>query len=185
MPDTTVPDATAPPSILLVEPGTSGYSERAVQLGKSKYSISRAEDAGEIFTMRKAFTFAVAVLSDAVGFFALRASAQLVRAHWPKARIVILGRTPAQFEDHLYDEALAHTASEAALLANVHTLSEEYWARRGESFSAWINSVSRAPRPALAWPESDPSKTSPSLFLTGDTRSWANSVRRFHGSRLG
>ena len=174
------------PSLLLVEPGSAGYSERAAQLKKTYYRLTRADDARDLYGMRGVFTFSVAVLSDLAGRKALRASAVAVRGEWPRARVLLLGKAPADFEDDLYEECVGHDATEGVLLAVLSRLCEQYWQQRGGTFADWAGSVNRVRRPVLPWPvvaESDPAKTPDSGLSVEAARGWPGSERRFYGGR--
>ena len=131
-----LPCVTANPALLLIEPGALEYSERAAQLGKSHHCVTGADNLRDLFLMRGVFQFAVAVLSGLIGPLALLASAQVVRGQWPKARIMILGKPPDYFEDHLYDDAVIHASHEAVLLTALCKLSEDPWNRRGDTSQA-------------------------------------------------
>ena len=139
MPNTNAPCFDHGQALLLIEPNTTEYSERAQQLDRSKYCVSRADNLHDIFLMRKALFFTVAVLSDMVGSLALRASAQIVRAQWPRARILILGKAPIQFDDHLYDESVLHGADEYQLLSVINKLLEDPWNHKGhDAYAEWL-----------------------------------------------
>ncbi len=148
------------PSLLLIEPDTLGYSERAAQLGKAHFCVTRADGAREVYLMRDTFPFSIAVLSDVVGSPALRAAAQIVRKQWPAARILILGKASSELDDHLYDEAVGQTSSETALLAMVGKVLEDPWNQRGGNVFMWMDRATAVPRlqqSRVVW-ESDPTK---------------------------
>lgn len=160
MQTTRLPSTKVAPSLLLVEPDTLDSSERAAQLCRALFNVTRADTPQHVHLLRGVPDISVAVLSDTIGFVALRASAELVRRQWPKARILILGKAPSLFDDHLYDEALLHTSSDAALVAMIEQVSVDPWNQRGGSSSAWIDRVSVSPRlqKSGAVQESDPTK---------------------------
>ncbi len=112
----------ANPALLLLEPETLEQSETSARLDGSAYRVSRAGNLRDLFRMHALVRFSVAILSDAVGSLALRASAHAVRREWPGAQILILGRAPHRFDDFLYDEAVVHTASNAVLIASLDRL---------------------------------------------------------------
>ena len=142
-----LPHIPATPALLLIEPATTVHSERATQLEKSCYRVTKANNPKDIYLLKGVFSFSVAVLSDMIGFLELRASAQVVREQWPKSRILVLGKVPIHFDDHLYDESVAHTSDGIALLAMLDKVTEDPWNQRSESGEAWRERVNWA-----AWP---------------------------------
>lgn len=74
MPNANTPFAVTDPVLLLVEPNATQCSKRAGQLNHLHYCVARADNPRDIFLMRSASSFMVAVLSDLVGCFALRAT---------------------------------------------------------------------------------------------------------------
>jgi hypothetical protein len=122
--DTQLPCIQGSPLLLLFEPSES---DRAMQIGRSRFRMIRVTDTSGIYLMQDKLDFALAVLSDLVGCVALRASAETVRRNWPKARILILGRVPDQFEDHLYDDSIVHASDGRALLATLDRLANDPW----------------------------------------------------------
>ena len=171
------------PALLLIEPEAAGYSERAAQLDCSRYCVTRADNPRDIFLMRSAFVFTVAVLSDMVGSLALRAAAQVVRSQWPRAKILILGKTPKQFEDHLYDETVLHEADHNQLLSALDTLTEDPWSQRGhDAYAAWLvsDSMTLGSRRTGTIQESDPTKVSGPVRVADHGRDWPAAVQRGH-----
>ena len=146
MPATQLSCSKAKQALLLIESDAVEYSERAAQLCSSHFYVTRADNPRDVYLMWKAFDFSIALLSDAIGQFALRASAQIVRVQWPKARILILGEAPDLFDDHLYDESVVHASSGNSLLAMVEKISEDTWNQRGDALAARLDHVSVAPR---------------------------------------
>ena len=157
------------PALLLIEPAMTVHSERATQLERSCYRVTKADSPKDICLMKGIYSFSVAVLSDMIGFLALRASAQVVREQWPKARILVLGKVPIQFDDHLYDESVAHTADGIALLAILNKVTEDPWDRRSEVHEAWRERVNWTAWPRQSWriQESDPTKMAKSTSEAG------------------
>ena len=155
-----LPDIPATPALLLVEPAMTVHSERATQLEKSCYRVTKADSPKGICLMKGVFSFSVAVLSDMIGFLALRASAQVVREQWPKARILVLGKVPIQFDDHLYDESVAHTSDVIALMAILNKVTEDTRNQTGATHEASRQRLSWAGGPQRSWliQESDPTK---------------------------
>ncbi len=130
MPDTHALCNTSAPSLLLMEPDAPCSSESAAYLGQASFLITRAVHPQDLYLMRGLNHFSIALLSDLVGALALRASAQIVRSQWPKARILILGKAPRDFEDHLYDDAVSHTSSQGDLMAKIVKVLEDPWSQR-------------------------------------------------------
>ena len=174
-----VSDIPATPALLLVEPAITVHSERATQLDKSRYRVTKADSPKGICLMKGVFSFSVAVLSDMIGFLALRASAQVVREQWPKARILVLGKVPIQFDDHLYDESVAHTSDGIALLTMLDEVTEDPWNQRSEIHEAWRERVNWAAWPRQSWKaqESDPAKVANLASDTGLLRALPASER--------
>lgn len=92
MPNTPLPRTTDQPALLFVEPAMPNDSGQAAVLDRSRFCVTRAEDPRDVYLMRNVFPFSVAVLSDTIGGPALQASAEMVRGHWPKARILFSAR---------------------------------------------------------------------------------------------
>lgn len=185
MPDANTPCAVTDPALLLIEPNASECSERAAQLSQSHYCVARADNPRDIFLMRSAFSFTVAVLSDLVGCFALRASAQIIRGQWPHARILILGNAPSRFEDHLYDDAVLHKADQTQLVSVIKRLTEDRWNQRGADFpTGWLlqGRDSQGSRHPLKIQESDPTKVAGSLQTTDFSR---DGRQLYEGHRAG
>lgn len=160
MPNIHLPCVNTNPSLLLIEPDMPRYMERAAQLKQSHLDVTRADNALDLYLMRDACRFSVAVLSDTMGSLALRATAQIVRGQWPKARILILGKAPNQFDDHLYDEAVVHDSSGETLLAVIEKVSEDPWNQRGDALAVWLAQIRVAPYCPRSGTvqESDPTK---------------------------
>lgn len=147
-------------SVLLIEPDTLVCSERAAQLERANFCVTKADNPQQIYLMRDVFYFSVAVLNDKIGSLALKASAQMVRGQWPKARILVLGKVPVLFEDHLYDETVLQTSEESTLLEMIEKLTDEPWNPRVNTSTAWLDHASlssRIPSSRLVQ-ESDPTK---------------------------
>ena len=160
MPNICVP-CTVNPALLLIEPDMLS-SEQAAQLGKSRFRVTRANNARDVYLMRSVFHFSVAVLSDTLGCHTLRASAQIVRGQWPKARILVLGKAPIELDDHLYDETVAHASIGSILLKMIDKDLEDSCIKRTDAFSTGLGRISGAPRlqqGRTVW-ESDPTKVS-------------------------
>ena len=157
-------------ALLLIEPGTLGQSKRAAELAASHYCVTTADNLKDVYMMKSVFSFSVAVLSDMVGDLALRASAQVVRGQWPKARILILGKAPNHFDDHLYDESVTHASDGMALLAMLDKVTKNPWKQESGAHAAWCERVSWAewPRQRRSVQESDPTKM-PGLVQKADS----------------
>lgn len=184
MPDINAPSVNTGPALLLIEPEATEYSERAAQLDQSHYRVTRADNPRDIFLMRSVFSFSVAVLSDMVGSLALRASAQVVRGQWPRARILILGKAPKQFEDHLYDETVLHGADRSQLVSVIKTLTYDPWNQRGKgAYAAWLvgGGMTSSFQHNRDMQESDPTKVSGPGRGAGYARDLPAAVQRRHG----
>ena len=179
-----LPSTTAVPSVLLIEAGTMKSSEQAAQLNASRFCVTMAATPGEVYLMRKAFHFTVAVLSDTLGSLVLRASAQLVRGQWPKARILILGKVPIEFDDFLYDESVADSPSGTVLLAMLDKVAEDSLHEKKGS-STWLESMSVEPhvQRGRMLQESDPTKVSGSVRESNHARGWPGAERMRRESR--
>jgi hypothetical protein len=90
-----------------------------------------------------------------------------VRAQWPEARILILGEPPSQFDDHLYDDTVAHATDGNTLLKVLAKLAEDPWDQRSPELARWLDLVSAAPRALPRWPiaESDPTKQAAPILM--------------------
>ena len=165
---------TTNPALLLIEPDTLSYSERAAQLDQAGFHITRADNTRDIYLMRNVFHFSVAILSDTIGCLALRASAQMVRGQWPKARILILGKAPIQLEDHLYDENIVDASSGRTLLAMLDKVTEDQRNQTSNALAGWLNHMSVGPRLQQERPlqESDPIKVSGPVMEADYIRDW-------------
>lgn len=179
MPDTPLPFTKAKPALLLIGLDRLESSERAAQL-QSEFCVTRADNPGDMHLMATGFAFSVAVLSDTIGFLALRASAQVVRTQWPKARIVILGKAPSDFDDQLYDETVGHSMSGGALLGVIKMVLEDARSRMGhDAYAAWLARVSLASRfqQDRVPQESDPRKVAGPVREAQDARDWPAAER--------
>ena len=150
----------AKPALLLLEPDAPHCSERAGQLDRSAFCVTRADSLQAVCSMRGVFRFSVAVFSDGVGYPALRASAEIVRAQWPKAQIVLLGEAPKHFDDNLYDETVPHAADGNTFMAVIARLLQDPSNQQSDALSTWLDLASVAPHVSQSWAESDPTKAS-------------------------
>lgn len=184
MPDLNAPSINIGPALLLIEPEATGHSERAVQLEQSEYRVTRADNPRAIYLMRSDFSFAVAVLSDMVGSHALRAAAQVVRGQWPRAKILILGKAPKQFDDHLYDETVLQGADQSQFVLAIKTLIEDPWDQRGhDAYATWLvgGSMALSSQPKANIQENDPTAVSGPVRGAGYARDLPAAVRRRYG----
>lgn len=181
-----LPRLAANAALLLIEPDPSRSSEWAAQMDGSPFYVTRVNGPGDIPGMRGAFDFSVVVLSDGMGLLALQACAQMVRKQWPKARIVLVGQAPDQFDDHLYDESIVHASDGGQLLAVLEKVTDGGWRRKShEANAAWLV------RPRLASPskqngaipESDPTKTVVPVRADTYVRDRPANVQLRHGVR--
>lgn len=166
---------TTTPSILLIEPDLVGYSERAAQLQRANFCVTRADNPHGIDVLRGACPFFLAVLDSGVGFLALRALARVVRRQWHRARILVLGSVPSHFEDDLYNETVLHTSHEKTFLTMLATMTDDPRNQRMCRSPLWIDSMSlawRMPQGQMVQ-ESDPNgKASAEHRRSGFGRGW-------------
>ena len=167
MPNTQLPSTKANPALLLIKPNVPGYTEWAAQLGEAHFCVIRAETLRDVYHLRHIVQLSIAVLSDTVGFPALRASAEVVRSEWPSARIVILGDTPTHLDDNLYDETAPHTPSNRKSLRLTET-AVYLWCRKDDALAAYLHRMSTSPAIQRPWPitESDPTKAAAQIRHT-------------------
>ena len=113
-----------PSGILIVEPHEGLRAARSMLLGAADRSadLSKTTDVGPRGSDERNVTFAV--LSESLGYAVLTETAQLIRKNWPRARVLIFGRSGAAIEDHLYDARIDHRARPEDLLAALLMLAE-------------------------------------------------------------
>jgi DNA-binding response OmpR family regulator len=120
------------PKVVLVEPDTIRVANRTSHLLEERYCVTVAKDVRELFLLRDGEPFHIALLSDHLGSFQLVAAAHSVRRQWPDAHILVLGQAAVMLEDHLYDDAIAHSCKQEDLLASLTKLSCNPWRQRAE-----------------------------------------------------
>jgi hypothetical protein len=146
-------------NILLVEPDLAKGLQRTKFLEESKYTVLSVSDVRGIFQHRGTIKLSMAVLSDLLGQFALRASAESVRRQWPGARILVLGHASSILEDHLYDDTLGQHYRSDELLAKLRAHSGGNADDRRLNSSAYSSQAAAwAPTAKLALVESNPAK---------------------------
>ncbi|ADW68500.1 hypothetical protein AciX9_1447 [Granulicella tundricola MP5ACTX9] len=116
-------------TLLLIEPRWPKVSRVSQQLEGSRFSVTVAHDAKDIYLMSGSIRIPCAVLSDELGAVALQASAEAVRWQWPRTSILILG-TPGALEDHLYDDIVAHASGANVLIKRAESINEPAIDRR-------------------------------------------------------
>jgi hypothetical protein len=79
------------PDVLVVEPDLDLLAHRALLLCISNYSVVTASSHRDIFCLRGENGLRLSVLSETLGEFALRASAEFVGRQWSRTRILIFG----------------------------------------------------------------------------------------------
>jgi hypothetical protein len=155
---TTLPSVAPWREILAVEPDIAVLNDRSLLLTKANYCVTRACSDRELFTLRAAKSFALAILSDRLGLRLLRTVADTVRRQWPRTRILILGQVANGLEDHLYDEQMDRSPEPQQVLADLERLYEGMWNQRSNTLDWSAAKASRHfVRPQLT--ESDPTKT--------------------------
>jgi hypothetical protein len=127
-----LPVATIRPKVVLVEPDTNRSTGCAPLLLEEHYCVTLVKDVRELFLLRDREPFLFALLSDRLGSFQLVAAAHSVRRQWPDSRILVLGQAAVILEDHLYDDAIAHSCKREDLFAALTKLSCDPWRQRAE-----------------------------------------------------
>jgi hypothetical protein len=119
-------------NVLLVEPDVIGRADRPMKLLERDFRISIAKDVREIFFLRERTSFAVVILSDLLGPFALIEAARSVRRQWPNASILIIGHAANVLDDHLYDETVPQSCHPKEVTDMLIHLTSDPWRRRAE-----------------------------------------------------
>jgi hypothetical protein len=128
-----LPVATVRPKVVLVEPDMIHPADCPSHLLEERYCVTVVKDVRELFLLRDGKPFIFALLNDHMGPFQLVAAAHSVRRQWPDARILVLGQAAVVLEDHLYDEAIAHSSCKReALFAALTKLACDPWRQRAE-----------------------------------------------------
>jgi hypothetical protein len=127
-----LPVASVRPRVVLVEPATIRSADCPSHLLEECYWVTVVKDVRELFLLRDGWPFTFALLSDHLGPFQLVAAAHSVRRQWPDARILVLGQAAVILEDHLYDDAIAHSCKREDLFAALRKLSCDPWRQRAE-----------------------------------------------------
>lgn len=103
-------------SALLVDPEPFALASRTLQLMYAFKTVHAVSTPGAVYELQPPEEPFVAVLSNALGAFHLRAVAEYVRHRWPRARILIVGKASPFLEDQLYDENIPLPVSGGELL---------------------------------------------------------------------
>ncbi len=113
-----------PSGILIVEPHEGLLAARSMLTGAADRSatLSKMTDLETRRSYGSDVTFAV--LSESLGYGVLSETARVIRKNWPRARILVFGRSGAAIEDHLYDARIDHRARTEDLLAALLMLAE-------------------------------------------------------------
>ncbi len=143
--------------ILAVEPDIAVLNAGALLLTKANFCVTLASSDNELFILRHTRAIALAILSDRLGQRLLGMVAATVRRQWPRTRILILGKAPPVFEDHLYDEQMDRSSDPKQVVADLEKLYDGMWNQRSNSLDWDATRSARCfARPLLA--ESDPTK---------------------------
>ena len=111
-----------PSGILIVEPHEGLLAARSMLLGAAGRNadlpvVSELQGSGEC-------NVAFALLSESLGYAVLSQTARLIRKNWPRARILIIGRSRAAIDDQLYDARIEQPPRPEELLAALLMLAE-------------------------------------------------------------
>jgi hypothetical protein len=99
-------------NIVLIEPIAASLPDRRFLLANDQYRVTCVRDTRELSLLRTEESFALALISDALGEIGLIDAARSVRKQWPAARILVLGEAAVVLEDNLYEEALPHSCGQ-------------------------------------------------------------------------
>jgi hypothetical protein len=172
-----LPDATPWRGILAVEPDPVVLNAKSDLLTKANYCVTRATGERELFFLRGAKAFALAILSDRLGRSLLASVAATIRRQWPRTRILIIGQVATGLEDYLYDEQIYRSPDPRQVLSDLETLYSGMWNRRSNTLD-WdaIRATQSFARPRIE--ESDPTKTpKPALLEDKNLRGWPSDIR--------
>jgi hypothetical protein len=144
-----VTEAAAWRGILAVEPDVSILNAKSLLLTQANYCVTRASSDRDLLSLRGTKTVALAILSDRLGPRLLGSVAEIVRRHWPRTRILVLGQVPPLLEDHLYDEHICRASDSRQTLANLENLYKGMWNQRSNAidWSAGSSAQHFAPPP--------------------------------------
>ncbi len=113
-----------PSGILIIEPNEGLRVARGMLLSAAgqRIDISKSKVFEPQLSGECEVTFAI--LSESLGYALLSETALAIRKTWPHARILILGKSGAAMEDHLYDARIDQRARPEDLLAALFMLAE-------------------------------------------------------------
>ena len=171
-----------PSGILIVEPHEGLLAARTMLLAAAHYYVGVSGSTGTEASQGRSegYEVAVAILSESLGHRTLSATAQVIRERWPRARILIFGRTRAAIEDNLYDARIDHKASPEDLLAALVVLSEDPWSQRARPAKILTNGRARFGMHGMNHiAESDPTKRHEYAIDTAYLRDLAAGEYRF------
>jgi hypothetical protein len=109
-------------NVLLVEPIAAGLPNHQVLSANHLYRVTCVRDTRELSLLKTEESFALALISDALGKVELNDAARSVRKNWPAARILVLGEAAVVLEDYLYEEALPHSCGQDELCETLNGL---------------------------------------------------------------
>jgi hypothetical protein len=113
-----------PSGILIVEPHEGLLTARSMLLAAADHYVGVSACSGNQSERNKECEVAIAILSESLGRAVLSGTAEIVRRNWPRARILIFGRSGVAIKGHLYDARIDHRARPEELLAALLTLTE-------------------------------------------------------------
>ena len=110
-------------NIVLIEPIAAFLPDHRFLLSNDRYRVTCVRDTRELCLLRTQESFALALISDALGQVELDDAARSVRKQWPAARILVLGQAAVVLEDYLYEEALPHSCDQQELCDTLNGMS--------------------------------------------------------------
>ncbi len=120
--------ASIPPAklgLVLIEPIGACFPDHRFLVANQSYQVTSVRDTRELALLGAAEPFAIALISDTLGRVGFIDAARSVRKQWPTARILVLGRAAVVLDDHLYDDALAHSCGEQELYDTLNRMSRQ------------------------------------------------------------
>ena len=171
-----------PSGILIVEPHEGLLAARTMLLAAADYyvGVSGSETSAVPKGRTDADEVVVAILSESLGHALLSATAQAIRVHWPRARILILGQTSTAIEDGLFDARIDHKCRPEELLAALMLRPEDPWNQRARPARVLTSGRALLPISSLySLAESDPTKRYTHATSTISPRDIPTSDRQF------
>lgn len=117
---------TVRPSLLLATRTVPQLADDVLMLLFAKYQVELLQE-GATLSLQGTMPLAVALLSASAGADLLALTAHTIRACWPLARIIVLGKAPRELEDYLYDHTVPEGCTSAMLIAAFNARSAELW----------------------------------------------------------